>query len=85
MELDYSEIGKRIARRRKELGVKQTEVCEKRNQQKNLSCLQTGKAVARPELQGWQTEEVHPAANPAGFGSSGTGEDIQTDYRNDGD
>ena len=39
----------------------------------------------RPELQGRQTEEIYPAANPAGFGSSGTGEDIQTDYRNDGD
>jgi len=29
MELDYSEIGKRIARRRKELGLKQAEVCER--------------------------------------------------------
>ena len=29
MELDYSEIGKRIARRRKELGLKQVEVCER--------------------------------------------------------
>ena len=29
MELNYSEIGKRIARRRKELGLKQSEVCER--------------------------------------------------------
>ena len=29
MELDYSEIGKRIARRRKELGLRQVQVCEK--------------------------------------------------------
>ena len=29
MELDYFEIGKRIARRRKDLGLKQTEVCER--------------------------------------------------------
>ena len=28
MELDYSQIGKRIAQRRKELGLKQVEVCE---------------------------------------------------------
>ena len=27
MELDYTQIGKRIARRRKELGLKQVEVC----------------------------------------------------------
>ncbi len=29
MELDYSEIGRRIAARRKELGLRQTQVCEK--------------------------------------------------------
>lgn len=29
MELDYSEIGKRIARRRKELGLRQVQVCER--------------------------------------------------------
>lgn len=29
MELDYAQIGKRIAARRKELGLKQTEVCDK--------------------------------------------------------
>ena len=29
MELDYFEIGRRIARRRKDLGLKQTEVCER--------------------------------------------------------
>ena len=29
MELDYFEIGKRLARRRKDLGLKQTEVCER--------------------------------------------------------
>ena len=29
MELDYTQIGKRIARRRKELGLKQVEVCDR--------------------------------------------------------
>ena len=28
MDLDYKEIGRRIARRRKELGLKQSQVCE---------------------------------------------------------
>ena len=32
MTLDYTEIGKRIARRRKELGLKQSEVEEHRTQ-----------------------------------------------------
>lgn len=40
MELDYSEIGKRIARRRKELGLKQAEVCERAGiNDKYLSCI----------------------------------------------
>ena len=40
MELDYAEIGKRIARRRKELGLKQTEVCERAGiNDKYLSCI----------------------------------------------
>ena len=29
MELDYAEIGQRIARRRKELGLRQVQVCER--------------------------------------------------------
>ena len=29
MELDYTEIGRRIARRRKELGLRQVQVCER--------------------------------------------------------
>lgn len=36
MELDYSKIGKRIARRRKELGLKQTEVCERAGSMINI-------------------------------------------------
>lgn len=39
MELDYFEIGRRIARRRKDLGLKQTEVCERAGiNDKYLSC-----------------------------------------------
>ena len=50
MELDYSEIGKRIARRRKELGLKQTEVCERAGiNDKYLSCVE--RATSIPSLE----------------------------------
>lgn len=46
MELDYSEIGKRIARRRKELGLKQTEVCERAGiNDKYLSCIERATSI----------------------------------------
>lgn len=49
VELDYTEIGKRIARRRKELGLKQTEVCEKAGiNDKYLSCIE--RATSIPSL-----------------------------------
>jgi len=50
MELDYSEIGRRIAKRRRELGLKQTEVCEKANiNDKYLSCIE--RATSIPSLE----------------------------------
>lgn len=50
MELDYSEIGKRIARRRKELGLKQAEVCERAEiNDKYLSCIE--RATSIPSLE----------------------------------
>lgn len=50
MELDYSEIGKRIAMRRKELGLKQTEVCERAGMNdKYLSCIE--RATSIPSLE----------------------------------
>lgn len=50
MELDYSEIGRRIARRRKELGLKQTEVCERAEiNDKYLSCIE--RATSIPSLE----------------------------------
>ena len=50
MELDYSQIGKRIARRRKELGLKQTEVCERAGiNDKYLSCIE--RATSIPSLE----------------------------------
>ena len=50
MELDYFEIGKRIARRRKELGLKQTEVCERAGiNDKYLSCIE--RATSIPSLE----------------------------------
>lgn len=50
MELDYSEIGRRIARRRKELGLKQTQVCERAGiNDKYLSCIE--RATSIPSLE----------------------------------
>ncbi len=49
MELDYLEIGRRIARRRKDLGLKQTEVCERAGiNDKYLSCIE--RAASIPSL-----------------------------------
>lgn len=50
MELDYTNIGKRIARRRKELGLKQAEVCEMAEiSDKYLSCIE--RATSIPSLE----------------------------------
>lgn len=50
MELDYKEIGRRIARRRKELGLRQTEVCERAGiNDKYLSCIE--RATSIPSLE----------------------------------
>ena len=50
MELDYSQIGKRIAQRRKVLGLKQTEVCERAGiNDKYLSCIE--RATSIPSLE----------------------------------
>ena len=50
MELDYSEIGRRIARRRKELGLRQVQVCERAGMNdKYLSCIE--RATSIPSLE----------------------------------
>lgn len=50
MELDYSEIGRRIARRRKELGLRQVQVCEMAGiNDKYLSCIE--RATSIPSLE----------------------------------
>lgn len=50
VELDYSLIGKRIARRRKELGLKQSEVCERAEiNDKYLFCIE--RATSIPSLE----------------------------------
>lgn len=50
MELDYTEIGRRIARRRKELGLKQVQVCERAGiNDKYLSCIE--RATSIPSLE----------------------------------
>lgn len=49
MELDYHEIGRRIAKRRKELGLRQTQVCERAGiNDKYLSCIE--RATSIPSL-----------------------------------
>ena len=50
LELDYSQIGRRIARRRKELGLRQTQVCERAGiNDKYLSCIE--RATSIPSLE----------------------------------
>lgn len=50
MELDYKEIGRRIAHRRKELGLKQVQVCEYAGiNDKYLSCIE--RATSIPSLE----------------------------------
>lgn len=50
MELNYAMIGKRIAQRRKDLGLKQTEVCERAGiNDKYLSCIE--RATSIPSLE----------------------------------
>jgi transcriptional regulator with XRE-family HTH domain len=50
MELDYAQIEKRIAQRRKELGLKQAEVCERAGiNDKYLSCIE--RATSIPSLE----------------------------------
>ena len=51
MELDYSQIGKRIARRRKELGLRQVEVCERAGiNDKYLSCIARASSIPSLEV-----------------------------------
>lgn len=50
MELDYSEIGRRIANRRKALGLRQVQVCERAGiSDKYLSCIE--RATSIPSLE----------------------------------
>ena len=50
MELDYKEIGRRIAKRRKELGLRQVQVCERAGiNDKYLSCIE--RATSIPSLE----------------------------------
>ena len=50
MELDYSQIGRRIAQRRRELGLRQVEVCEQAGiSDKYLSCIE--RATSIPSLE----------------------------------
>lgn len=50
MKLDYAQIGKRIAQRRKELGLRQVEVCERAGiNDKYLSCIE--RATSIPSLE----------------------------------
>lgn len=51
MDINYKEVGKRMAKRRKELGMKQYEVCELINvNYKYISNLETGRSVPSLEV-----------------------------------
>ncbi|MGN0688122.1 MAG: helix-turn-helix domain-containing protein [Oscillospiraceae bacterium] len=51
MDIDYKEIGRRIAKRRKELGLKQYQVCEMIDvNYKYISNLETGRSAPSLEL-----------------------------------
>ena len=51
MELDYKEIGLRVARRRKELGLRQVEVCERAGiNDKYLSCIERASSIPSLEV-----------------------------------
>ncbi len=51
MAIDYKELGHRIAARRKALGLKQFEVCEKADMNpKYLSCIETARSVPSLEV-----------------------------------
>ena len=51
MTIDYTEVGKRMAKRRKELGLKQYEVCEMINvNYKYISNLETGRSAPSLEM-----------------------------------
>ena len=51
MKLDYTEIGRRIARRRKELGLKQAQVCEMTDlSDKYLSCIERATSIPSTEV-----------------------------------
>ena len=51
MELDYTLIGKRIAKRRRDLGLKQTEVCERAGiSDKYLSAIERAKSIPSLEV-----------------------------------
>ena len=51
MELDYKAIGSRIAKRRRELGLKQVEVCEHTGiNDKYLSCIERSTSIPSLEM-----------------------------------
>ena len=51
MQLDYKQIGKNLARRRKELRLKQAEVCERADiNYKYLSCIETARSIPSLEV-----------------------------------
>ena len=51
MDIDYKEVGRRMAKRRKELSLKQYEVCELVNvNYKYISNLETGRSVPSLEV-----------------------------------
>ena len=66
MKLDYTEIGRRIARRRKQLGYRQVQVCEMENiNDKYLSCIE--RATSIPSLEVIMRLAIALETTPDGF------------------
>lgn len=51
MKLDYKQIGRNLARRRKELNLRQVQVCERADiNSKYLSCIETARSIPSMEV-----------------------------------
>lgn len=76
MELDYKEIGKRIARRRQQLGLKQHQVCEKADiGEKYLSCIERATSIPSLEVLMRIARALDTTPNQLLLGSSHLGQE----------
>ncbi|MBR4308708.1 MAG: helix-turn-helix transcriptional regulator [Oscillospiraceae bacterium] len=80
MELDYTEIGKRIALRRKQLGLKQSQVSEKAEiGEKYLSCIERATSIPSLEVLMRIARALDTTPNHLLLGSSHLGQESWQD------